>query len=722
MTFIRNILFIIFFVGLYSCNTDSNLVSYETEQHNDTNGFNYETVSNDPTGLRLYTLDNGLKVYLSQNKDAPKIQTFVAVKAGSSYDPKESTGLAHYLEHMLFKGNEKFGTNDWETEQGYISQISDLYEQNRAASDPSEKDGIYRKIDSLSYIASSYAIANEYDKMVSSLGATGTNAHTSSEETVYKNMIPSNELDKFLLLESEKFKELVLRLFHTELEAVYEEYNRNLDSDPSKTFHALMDGLYPTHPYGQQTTIGTSKHLKNPSMLHIQNYFNKYYVPSNMALVLVGDLEFDKTIKMVDATFGQIEGKEVEHPVLPTEVPAKEIVVREVFGPTSENISFGWRTNGILSKDRKYIALIERILSNNSAGLIDINLNQKQLIQSCLTWSYMLNDYGLLAFDAWPKEGQSLDELKDLILQQVEIIKRGDFDDWMLNAVINDLKLSQIKEYESSTALATSYYNAFIHKESWDAKVRFLDDLGSISKDELVAFANELFKDNYTIVYKREGVDEDIVKVKNPGITPIKINRDEQSDFLKDFIARESEVLEPVFVDYKSEIKREKLNSGIEIAHIENKNNDLFNLNIIFDMGKDNDKNLTLAVGYLESLGTDKYSAEELAKEFFKLGIRYSVNTGSERTYISLSGLESNLDKGLDLLEHLMSSVVVDQEAYDKYVQRILKSRSDGKTEKDNILWSGLSSFAQYGEDSRLRNIFTISELNNVDPADLVIN
>ena len=108
MTFIRNILFIIFFVGLYSCNTDSNLVSYETEQHNDTNGFNYETVSNDPTGLRLYTLDNGLKVYLSQNKDAPKIQTFVAVKAGSSYDPKESTGLAHYLEHMLFKGNEKF--------------------------------------------------------------------------------------------------------------------------------------------------------------------------------------------------------------------------------------------------------------------------------------------------------------------------------------------------------------------------------------------------------------------------------------------------------------------------------------------------------------------------------------------------------------------------------------------------------------------------------------
>lgn len=707
-------------ITTFACSKSDTNLTFETESHSDVNGFKYEAVSNDPTGLRIYTLENGLKVYLSQNKDAPTIQTYVAVRAGSSYDPKESTGLAHYLEHMVFKGNDKFGTNNWEVEQGYIAQISDLYEDHRASQDPEEKETIYRKIDSVSYIASGYAIANEYDKMVSSLGATGTNAHTSSEETVYHNKIPANELDKFLSLESEKFRKLVLRLFHTELEAVYEEYNRNLDNDPAKTFFALMDGLYPTHPYGQQTTIGISEHLKNPSMLHIQNYFDKYYVPSNMALVLVGDLEFDETIKKVNATFGTLEGPEVEHPVLPKEEPATEITIREVYGPTSENISFGWRTGGILSKDRKYVALIERILSNNSAGLIDLNLDQKKLIQSCLTWSYMLNDYGLLAFDAWPKEGQSLDELKDLILGQVDILKKGEFDDWMLQAVINDLKLSQIKEYESSTALAGSYFKAFIHRESWEDKVKFLNDLEKVSKEELVAYANELFKDNYTIVYKREGVDENIVKVKNPGITPIQINREEQSEFLKDFIAKESEDLKPVFVDYKKEIKREKLESGIELAHIQNKNNDLFELNVIFDMGKDNDKKLTLAVGYLESLGTDKYTAEELAKEFFKLGVRYSVNTGSERSYITLTGLEENLDKGLELLEHLMANVVADQEAYDKYVQSILKARSDGKTEKGNILWTGLNSYAQYGENSRLRNIFTVDELNNMDTSELV--
>ena len=162
--------------------------------------------------------------------------------------------------------------------------------------------------------------------MVGSLGAAGTNAHTSAEETVYHNKIPANELDKFLKLESEKFSQLVLRLFHTELEAVYEEYNRGLDSDPRKVFYALMEGIYPTHPYGQQTTLGTSKHLKNPSLVDINNFFDTYYVPNNMALVLVGDLEFDKTIKMVDATFGKMERKDLVQPDLPKEEPIKGIV------------------------------------------------------------------------------------------------------------------------------------------------------------------------------------------------------------------------------------------------------------------------------------------------------------------------------------------------------------------------------------------------------------
>jgi len=205
---------------------------------------------------------------------------------------------------MLFKGTDEFGSSDWESEEPLIAEISNLYEVHRAEKDPIKKEAIYRQIDSISFVASKFTIANEYDKMVASIGAAGTNAHTNYEETVYHNKIPANELNKFLSMEKDRFSKLVLRLFHTELEAVYEEFNRIQDSDGWKMYLTKLDALYPNHPYGQQSLIGTSEHLKNPSLVDINNYFEKYYVPNNMALVLVGDLEFDKTIKIVDATFG----------------------------------------------------------------------------------------------------------------------------------------------------------------------------------------------------------------------------------------------------------------------------------------------------------------------------------------------------------------------------------------------------------------------------------
>ena len=704
---------------LVACQKQSKLESFVTESHQDKNGYTYESVTNDPTGLRLYTLDNGLKVYLSQNNDAPTIQTYVAVRAGSSYDPKESTGLAHYLEHMLFKGTDEFGTTDWESEKKLIAQISDLYELHKAEPDVEKKELIYRKIDSISFLASKFAIANEYDKMVLSIGATGTNAHTGFEETIYHNKIPANELNKFLTLESDKFNTLVLRLFHTELEAVYEEFNRIQDSDAWKAYLTRLEGLFPTHPYGQQTGIGTSEHLKNPSLVSINNYFDKYYVPNNMAVVLVGDLDFDKTIKMVDATFGKMESKEVTHPELPKEKPINGIIIKEVFGPNNENVQVAYRANGVGSKDQKFVTLADMIIMNGKAGLFDLNLNQQQLVQQSYTEPAFNNDYGYLALNGTPKANQSLDEVKDLMLGEIEKLKRGDFDEWLMEAVINDLELRETKQYENSTSLASMYYDAFIHRENWKDRMQFLEDLRKITKEELVAFANDFFKDNYVVIYKRKGEDKNIVKVKNPSITPVAINRDNQSDYLASFNAMESEDLQPLYVDYKNEIKKETLASGIEMSYILNKTNDLFNMNIIFDMGSDNDKKLSLAVGYLEYLGTDKYTAEEFAQEFYKLGINYSVNTGNDRSYVSISGLQQNMDKGLELLEHLLANAIPDKEAYDKYVESILKAREDGKTQKDNILRNGLNSYAQYGENSRLRDIYNAEELQAILPSEL---
>jgi predicted Zn-dependent peptidase len=694
--------------------------TYAVSQQKDAKGYTYETVENDPTGLRLYTLDNGLKVYLSQNSDEPKIQTYIAVRAGSNYDPKESTGLAHYLEHMVFKGTHEIGTVNWEEEKKHIEKIADLYEQHRAEQDPEKKLALYKQIDEASLEASNHSIANEYDKMISSLGAEGTNAHTWFEETVYKNKIPANELEKWLTVESERFSELVLRLFHTELEAVFEEFNRGQDNDFRKSYAAMLKDLFPNHPYGQQSTIGTAEHLKNPSMVDIHNYFNKYYVPNNMAVVLVGDFDFDNTIALVDTAFGKMERKDVVHPNLPKEEPITAPIVSEVFGPTAENISVAFRSGAIGTKEEKLLTLADMILANGNAGLIDLNLNQKQVVQSAGCSPTFLNDYGYHQFTGSPKEGQTLDEVKDLLLSQINLLKNGEFDEWMIKAVVNDLKLSQTQEYENNTALASAYYNAFIHHENWIDKVAFLDELKKITKQELVDFANSFYKNNYVVTYKRKGIDDNITKVKNPGITPVNLNRGKQSEFVKNFQDIKSKDISPLFIDYNKELQKTALENDIEVFYVENKNNDLFDLNIIFDMGKDNDKKLGLAVGYLDYLGTEKYSPEQLKKEFYKLGISYYVSAANDKSYVGISGLKENLAKGLDLLEHLWENAVADQETYNKYVEKIAKGRLDNKTQKGNILWSGLYSYGQYGENSRLRNIYQLDELEAINPDELV--
>ncbi|MFP2994563.1 insulinase family protein [Spongiivirga sp. MCCC 1A20706] len=707
-------------IAAVSCNTKETK-SYKVTSQTDANGYTYETVENDPTGLRLYTLENGLKVYLSKNEEEPKIQTFIPVRAGSKYDPADNTGLAHYLEHMVFKGTDEIGTTDYEAEKVYLDQIKQLYEDHKAETDPEKKKAIYKKIDEVSQEASKISIANEYDKMVASLGAEGTNAWTSFEETVYMNKIPANEVDKWLKVESERFSQLVLRLFHTEMEAVYEEFNRGQDSDGTKKYFAVWEELYPTHPYGTQTTIGTSDHLKNPSLVAIQNYFDTYYVPNNMAVVMVGDLDYDETIKKVDNAFGNFKSKEVVHPTFENEAPITAPKVREVYGPTAESVYVAYRTEGGLgSKNEKYIYLIDWILANSQAGLIDLNLNQSQKVQRASSFASFNIDNGVHFLDGTPKANQTLEEVRDLLLSQIEEIKKGNFEEWMIDAVVNDLKLNEMQQYEDASSTAFSYVDAFTKFQDWKEKVSFADDLRKITKQELVDFANEHYKDNYVVVFKRKGVDENIAKVENPGITPVELNRDKQSDFIKTFNAIPSSKLTPKYVDYSSEIKKTTTKSGLEVSYIENKTNDLFNLNIIFDMGRDNDKKLATAIGYLEYLGTDKYSPEELKKEFYKLGISYYVSAGNDKSYVGMRGLKENLPKGLELLEHLWSNAVADQETYNKYIEKVAKGREDNKTQKWSILQRGLVNYAKYGEDSRQRDIIQVSDLRDIDPEELV--
>lgn len=294
------------------------------------NGYTYKFVTNDPMQARFYTLKNGLTVILSPTPKEPRVQAFVAVKAGSKTDPSTNTGLAHYLEHMIFKGTDKYGSLDFAKEKPELDKIDALYEVYNKTKDEVKRKAIYHQIDSISGVASKYAIANEYDKMMSSMGAQGTNAYTSYEETVYTDDIPGNSLDKYLTVQAERFRDPVFRIFHTELEAVYEEKNRSLDNDGSRAMETLLGNLFVNHNYGKQTTIGTIEDLKNPSLVEIRKYYNNYYVPNNMGIVLSGDFNPDEVIKKIDQDFSFMKNKEIKPYQFVQEAPITAPIIKEV--------------------------------------------------------------------------------------------------------------------------------------------------------------------------------------------------------------------------------------------------------------------------------------------------------------------------------------------------------------------------------------------------------
>ena len=683
-------------------------------------GLKPEEVSGDPMQVKIYTLKNGLKVYMSVYKDAPRVQTMIAVRAGSKNDPPTATGLAHYLEHMLFKGTDKYGTQDYAKEETELNKIEDLYETYRATTDEKERKRIYHRIDSISGVAARYAIANEYDKMTAALGCSGTNAFTSFDQTVYINDVPSNQLENWLSLEAERFRKPVLRIFHTELEAVYEEKNISLDSDQDKVWDALFSSMFKNHTYGTQTTIGTIEHLKNPSIKEIKKYYSANYVPNNMAIILSGDFDPEKVIESISQKFSYMESKPVSPYTFQPELPIASPVVKEVFGPEMESVNLAYRFNGAGTADADMIRVIAALLYNDKAGLLDINLNKAQRLISSSAGDYTMKDYAGLFLDGYPKEGQTLEEVKELLLAQINELKKGNFQDWMLKAVITKIKLEKIRQLQSNYGRAGEMMDAFVNGTPWSYKVTEMDRLSRITREQVIDFVNKNMNQNYVVVFKRTGEDKNVVKVDKPEITPVEVNREQQSDFLKQLVNTKPTEINPVFIDYEKDIVKGKLRNGLPVHYTVNKEDQTFQLYYRYDIGRATDNVWPVAIEYLKYLGTNKYSADEVAREFFKIGCSFDVQCSEQRIVVSLSGLQENFSQGLSLLEHVLQRVVPDEKVLKNLVEDMLKMRQDQKLDKDVILRSALMNYARYGKKNPFSDVLTEAQLRKLQGKDLV--
>lgn len=681
--------------------------------------FKYVSVKDDPMNTRIYTLSNGLKVYLTVYPESPRIQTAIAVRTGSKNDPSDNTGLSHYLEHMMFKGTTHFGTSDYEKEAPLLKNIEDLFEKYRKATDPEERKSIYAEIDQVSGEAAKFAIANEYDKLLSVIGAKGTNAFTSNEQTVYINDIPSNEIENWLKIESDRFANPVFRIFHTELEAVYEEKNMSLDRDSDKLWESLYAGLFQKHPYGTQTTIGTIEHLKNPSLKRLKEYFKERYAPNNMALIMSGDFDPDSVIVSIDKYFSVLKEHKVEHFLSPVEDPIKQPVVKEVIGPDAESVAIGFRLGGVHTVDANLLEMVGQVLSNGKVGLIDLNLNLAQKVLSANAGTEVMADYSTLELTGKPKGGQSLEDVQKQLLDQIDLLKKGDFPEWLLPAIINNMKLSRIKQLESNMSRAMNLASVFVLEEPYEDYVNEINTLSKITKNDLVTFANNNFNNNYVVVYKRTGVDENVQKVTKPAITPVTLQRDKESKFYTDIVATSVPPIKPKFLVYGNDIKKFKTNNGLDVLYVPNTENKTFSLYYYFAMGSQNDPTLALAVNYLSYLGTSRYTAEQLKQEFYKLGCSYSVTVNNDEMYVTLSGLSDNMIPAMKLLDNLMTDAQPNQEALQNLVNDVMKNRADSKLNK-NTIRQALTMYGMYGPKSPFTNILSEDRLKSIQAKELV--
>jgi predicted Zn-dependent peptidase len=683
-------------------------------------GYTYKYVTNDPTKARFYTLKNGLTVALSPNTKEPIIEFRLAVRAGSNTDPKNATGLAHYLEHMLFKGTDKFGTMDYAKEKPLLDKISALYEQYRNTTDPAKRKEIYAEIDKTSGEASNYSIANEYDKMMKSIGGQSTNAHTWYEETVYKEDFPSNATDQFLALQAERFRSPVFRIFHTELEAVYEEKNRGLDNDSWKVSELTFAKLFPTHNYGQQTTIGTIEHLKNPSLVEIRKYYNKYYVPNNMILAFAGDFNPDELIKKVDMAFAYMKPKPFELYNPAPEKPLTGIQRIDINGPSAESVRVSYRGYAENTTQSMLLDLISSILSNGKAGLIDINLKQQQKVQAAGAYYQQMKDYGVFVLNAQPKQGQSLEEAQNLLLDQINILKKGNFDESLIKATVANSKLALLEAFDKNSFRVESITNEFIlnRGQNWDKSLNTPDAMAKITKKQIIDFASQFFKDNYVVTYKHKGEDKSIAKVEKPSITPVKTNSTETSVFAKNLYAMPVKPIAPKFLDYKKDLNFGK--EGIaDVITVQNKDNSIFSLTYKFDIGSWNNQMLPYAAQYLAFLSTDKYSTEEINKQFYNIACNYSFNVGNENATITISGLQENFDKAVSLTEHIFANCKPNEQALSELKNRILKGRDNNKLNKAAIL-GGLTTYAQYGANNPFNYTLSNEAVKNISSEQLL--
>ena len=662
------------------------------------------------TGLKTktYHLDNGLKVVLCENHDQPEIYGAVYVHAGSKNDPLDATGMAHYFEHIMFKGTDRIGTIDWEKEKVYLDSISLMYDKLHETTDPAARNAIQHKINELSLASTDYAIPNEVDVILTQMGGRSLNAGTSWDMTMYYNIFPSNQLSKWMDVYVERFRNPIFRLFQSELEAVYEEKNMYGDSPINGFQEYLFKEAFGDHPYGRPV-IGYTEHLKNPQPAKMREFFNTYYVANNMTLILVGDFNTEEIEPMIAEKFGT--WRKGDLPKEPT------FTLPKFKGATVQNVRMTPIKMGALiypgikesDPDMIPLSMACSIFCNGETGLAD-KLTLEGKLMGAMLLPLSLEDHGANVMIYIPKLiGQSHEKAENLIFECLEQLKKGEFSDDLFEAVRIDMLTSRIRATEDLYKLANLFLEMESTGQTYEEFLAETERIKNITKEEVVAVANKYFGNDYLDVRSKMGsAPKD--KVEKPTWKPLEAkNTNMKSDFAKMIEAEQVPEVTPQVIKFGEDVKITDIGEGFKLYSSNNPVNDLFELKFHFNYGLLIDPDLETATRYKALQGTEDMPYQEFALELQKMGASIYTYCDDEEYVVCVTGFEKDQERLLDLCYQKLYHPSNDE----SQIAVLAENEMSGiKTSKEDAsTWArAVREYALYGEKSIYLNHRSIKE------------
>lgn len=669
--------------------------------------------------VQTFQLENGLTVFLNEDSTASRIFGAVVVNAGSKHDPADATGIAHYLEHLLFKGTTRLGTLNYDKEKVHLDSINLLYDRLSKTKAEDQRLVIQLLINEQAQAAAEYGLPNEFDKMLKSIGGTGVNAFTNSEMTFYHNYFPPNQLEKWLDLYSHRFEEPVFRSFQSELEVVYEEKNRAMDDFQRTIVEKLEAEVFRAQPYGTQTTLGSIEHLKNPSLIKMYEFFNAYYVANNMALILCGNFEAETVLPLIKEKFGRWRSGEI--PAFPdypkTEFKGKE--VRKVrITPIKAGI-LGFKTVPKTHPDRVALdAFNYMIFNDKETGMLNRLQLDNQLLW-CGAVPNLYNDDGATIVFFVPKLFfQSLRKAESLAMGEIKKVQEGEFEVSDLKAVKNQVYVEFVKALENLETRAIAIAEAFNMGVSWETFSSYPDLIRVLKKEDLVRVANRYFGEDFIAMYSRMGFPKK-PKLDKPPYRPVVSEQKGRSDYAAYFEKLPSTPIKPRFIDFKKDVDIHDLSKSGRLYSVNNPVNDVFSLTFRYHVGTETIKNLDVAASLMNYAGADQTSLSTLKDQFAQLGVSYRFSANTNYFDLRLSGPDQNLEAAIDLVKALLDKPQANENSR-KVVVNLLQTERRFEKSTPSQMGAILMNYALYGASSPFLTRASIREVRQTPTVQLL--